>query len=55
MRFPEELKFDADMAQAVKISPQHIHKSEAHDAHYIPTGAHSGRGGECAVTQEALW
>ena len=32
MRFPDELKFDADMAQAVKISPQHIHESEAHDA-----------------------
>ena len=32
MRFPDELKFDADMAQAVRISPQHIHESETHDA-----------------------
>ena len=28
----DERKFDVDMAQAVKISPQHIHESEAHDA-----------------------
>ncbi len=32
MRFPDELKFDVDMVQAVKICPQHIHESEAHDA-----------------------
>ena len=32
MRFPDELKFDVDMAHAGTISPQHIHESEAHDA-----------------------
>ena len=32
MRFPDELKFDVDMAQAVNITPQHIHESEVHDA-----------------------
>ena len=31
MRFPDELKFDADMAQAVRTSLQHIHEYEAHD------------------------
>ena len=31
MRFPDELKCDVDMAQAVNITPQHIHDSSAHD------------------------
>ena len=31
MRFPDELKFDAELAQAVNITPQHIHDSTIHD------------------------
>ena len=31
MRFPDELKFDVDMAQTVNMTPQHIHDSSAHD------------------------
>ena len=31
MSFPDELKFDVDLAQAVNIAPQHIHESSVHD------------------------
>ena len=31
MRFPDELNFDAELAQAVKITPQRIRESAAHD------------------------
>ena len=41
MRFPDELKFDVAMAQAVNISPHSNHDSSAHDAAFrdpvIPT------------------
>ena len=32
MRFPDELKFSAEEAQAVNITPQHVHDPGAHDA-----------------------
>ena len=31
MVFPDELKFEVDMAQAVNITPQHIHDPSVHD------------------------
>ena len=31
MRFPDELKFDPELAQAVNISSQHVHASAPHD------------------------
>ena len=31
MRFPDELKFDVDMAQAVNVALQHLHESSVHD------------------------
>ena len=31
MRSPDKLTFDADLAQAVNIAPQHIHDSKIHD------------------------
>ena len=32
MRFPDELKFDVEMAQAVNVAPQNVHDSIVHDA-----------------------
>ena len=32
MRFPDDLKFSAEEAQAVNITPQHVHVSGDHDA-----------------------
>ena len=31
MRFPDELKFDADIVQAVNIAPQHVHDLKIRD------------------------
>ena len=31
MTFPDKLKFDADLEQAVDVAPQHIHDSKIHD------------------------
>ena len=31
MRFPDESKFDPELAQAVNISPQHVHAPAPHD------------------------
>ena len=57
MRFPNEHKFDVDMAQAVNRTPQHIHDTSAHDDVFkeqyfrkLPFQAW----GECEVIQEAL-
>ena len=38
-RFPDELKFDADIAQAVNIAPQHVQDPKIHEGfrgHVIP-------------------
>ena len=31
MRFPDELKFDADLAQAVNITPHHVQDPKIHE------------------------
>ena len=31
MRFPDELKFDADIAQAANIALQHVHDPKIHE------------------------
>ena len=31
MRYPDELKFDPELAQTVNILPQHVHESAPHD------------------------
>ena len=57
--FPDEFSFDVDMAQAVNITPQHIHECEVHDAAFqepiFPQAPIPGwGGGECAGVQATL-
>ena len=51
MRFFDELKFDAEGAQAVNITPQHIHDSTIHDQAFreqvIPQASILHEGGSC--------
>ena len=56
MRFPDELKFDADIAQAVNIAPQHVHDPKVHKGSWeqvIPRRRFRGRW--CSQVQATLY